>query len=51
MYCDKNFYMCKNLLFWESTDLSDYICTLTGVKCNCKTNDFNCTIFEVDEEE
>ncbi|MCX7709438.1 MAG: hypothetical protein N2484_06265 [Clostridia bacterium] len=51
MDCEANFYQCKNLLYWDSSVVHDYICTITGAKCNCVSSGSFCTSFEEEVEE
>ncbi|MCX8130887.1 MAG: hypothetical protein N3I35_12395 [Clostridia bacterium] len=51
MNCNIDFYLCKNLLYWDSVDLKGYVCTISGKKCSCQGNDCTCLAYEEDLEE
>lgn len=51
MFSDKDFYLCKNLLYWDSIETEGYYCTITCKKCSCEGTELQCISYERDQEE
>lgn len=51
MYCDANFYLCRNLVYLQEERFRGYVCTVTGLECKCGSGTAECPIFEEEAEE
>jgi hypothetical protein len=51
MNIHNDFYLCKNLFYWDTNELRGYVCTITGKGCSCQGTECMCSSYDEELEE